>query len=231
MQHHRPDRQSRRDRRRIELPRQRAADPVHDVDHAAGSQQLGQQHRHCLEHVDLVLGVAPRQAVLHGHDAQRPPRPSQRHGEQRRERILPGLRPVGEGRMTLRVRQVLHGRRRRCDPDDPLAHAQPRPPDRALIEPFGRHQLEHVARPHGIDGAHFGHHLAGDQHRQIVQRGLSARRPVALTGRHHGTQPGQQTSATGHAVGHQTPAIRFDRRRDLETAARASRRPARPTRR
>ena len=191
MQHDRPDRQARRDRRCRELPRQHAAEPIDDVAHPARGEQLGQQHRHRLEHVDLVVGIAPRQPVLHRQHAHRAAGSAQWQREQRGERVLAGLRAVGEGRMALRVRQVLHRGRRRRDADDALAHPQPRAPDRVRIEALCRGQFQRVAVAHRVDGAHLGRHLGGDQHREVLQRGAAAGRWRRAAGGHHLAQPSQ----------------------------------------
>ena len=46
----------------------------------------------------LLVGVAARRAVLHREHAQRPPGAAHRHGQHGGERLLAGLRPIGEGR-------------------------------------------------------------------------------------------------------------------------------------
>ena len=80
-----------------------------------------------------------------------------------------------------------------------FAHAQAGLVDRLLLEAFGSEQLQHLAGAQQIDGAHFRHHLAGDQLDRLVEAQL--RRAAA---RHHVAQALEQhaRSAEAGSVGH-----------------------------
>ena len=112
---------------------------------AGRRQDLGEQHRHGLQLVHLIVGVAARIAVLHRDHAQRPSGPPHRHGQHGGERFLAGLGAVGEGRVVLRIRQVHHLTGGGAQPDDALADAQPRAADGQRVEAFGGGQLQDLA--------------------------------------------------------------------------------------
>ena len=120
VQHDRADGDAGDQRRAGEHPRHGGGDALlRAVGGAGRGQHLGQQHRHGLQFVHFLLGVAARIAVLHRDHAQSAAGAAHRHGEHGGERLLAGLRTVGEGGMVLRVRQVHHLRRwrrtgRRC---------------------------------------------------------------------------------------------------------------------
>ena len=88
-------------------------------------QHLGQQHRHRLQLVHLLLRVAPRVAVLHRDHAQSSTGTPHRRCQHGRERFLVGFRSIGEGWMVLRVRQVHDLRRGGTKADNALANAKP----------------------------------------------------------------------------------------------------------
>ena len=113
---------------------------------AGRRQDLGQQHRHGFEFVHLLVGVAARVAVLHRDDTQRAAGATHRHRQHGGERLLAGLRAVGEGRVVLRVRQVHHLRGGGAETDDALADAKPGAADGVRVEAFGGDQLEDFAR-------------------------------------------------------------------------------------
>ncbi len=191
-QHHRADREAGCEARALELARQGRTDPLlRAAGRPGGDEHLRQQHRNRREQFHLVFGIEPRRPVLHREHAHRPPRAPHRDREQRGIGLLPGLGPVREGGMILRVRQVERLAGGGDQTDDPLAHPQPRPPDRARPQAHGRHQLQDVARPHRVDRAHFRHQLGSDQPHQFAER----RRPA----RHRLAQAGEQATGGTHA--------------------------------
>ena len=72
----------------------------------ARGDHLGQHHGDGLQRLDLLLGVGAARAVLHDQHAERVAGAQDRHAEEGVVDLFAGLRPVGEGRMRLRVRQV-----------------------------------------------------------------------------------------------------------------------------
>ncbi len=71
----------------------------------ARGDHLREHHGGGLERLDLLLGIDPVGLVLDGEDAERVARPQERHAEEGVVDLLARLRPVGEGRVGLRVRQ------------------------------------------------------------------------------------------------------------------------------
>ena len=101
------------------------------ADEGAELGHLGDDHRHDLERVDLVVGVLARVAVLHDEHAQHLAEPLDRHAEEAREDLLAGLGQVAEAAGVRGVAGVdrLGGL---GDPaDQALADAQPRQVHRA----------------------------------------------------------------------------------------------------
>ena len=146
-------------------------------------QQLGQQHGHRFQLVDLLVGVVARRAVLHRQHAQRAAGAAHRHREHRGERLLAGLRPVGEGRVVLRVRQVHHLRRwRRTRPTMPSPTRSRVRPTALRLQPLGGGQLQDVARPQHVDRAHLADQLGGDQPHQLGQRRRAVGHQVRAAG-------------------------------------------------
>jgi len=157
---------------------------------AADGQHLGHQHGHRFQRLDLVGVVAARGAVLDGQHAQGLSGTADRHRQHGGKGLLAGFRAIGESGMVLRVRQVEHGVGRRRQADDALAHAQPGPPDGAVLQALAGGQLQHVARAHDIDRANLAHQLAGNEAHQLGQRQGATGQQVA--------QSGQQAAWRGH---------------------------------
>ncbi len=177
---HRADGDAGHQRHALEAPRHGGGQALGGtIGGPARRQHLGQQHRHRLQHLGLVRLVAARRAVLHRQHPQRPPGAAHRHRQHRGEPLLAGLRPVGEGRVVLRVRQV---QRLPCgghQADDALAHAQPGVTYRLGTQALGCHQFQDVAGPQRIDRADLGHQLARHQVDQLRQRFGGARHQLA----------------------------------------------------
>ncbi len=72
----------------------------------AGGDHLGEHHRRRLQRFFFLFGVGAARAVLHHQHAERIAGAQDRHAEERMIDFFAGFRPVGEGRMRLRVRQV-----------------------------------------------------------------------------------------------------------------------------
>ena len=70
----------------------------------ARGDHLGQHHGGRLQRLDFLLGIGAPGAVLHHQHAERVAGAQHRHAEEGVVDLFAGLRPVGEGRMRLRVR-------------------------------------------------------------------------------------------------------------------------------
>ena len=70
--------------------------------------------------------------------------------------------------------------------------------DGLALEAFGRIELEHLARPHHIDRAHFGDHVGRDQHDDLVEPFL---RRLGL--RHDLAEPPEQNTRAEGGCNHQ----------------------------
>ncbi len=181
-----------------EIPRHGAAQAFRTAAGCADpGQHLGQQHRHGLQNLDLVLPKLARITVLDRQHAQGPPGPSHRHRQQRRIGLLAGLRSIGERGMVLRVRQIEDLSRRSAQPDDALADTKPRLADGLLSQPLGRRQLKDVPRAHGVDRADVTAQLDRHQPDEFEQRRLAPGHQVS----HARQQPAGRAHHGGSACG------------------------------
>ena len=72
----------------------------------ARGDHLGQHHGGGLQRLLFLLGIGAAGAVLHDQHAERVAGAQERHAEEGVVDLLAGLRPVGEGRVRLRVGEV-----------------------------------------------------------------------------------------------------------------------------
>ena len=72
----------------------------------AGGDHLGQHHGGGLQRLHLLLGIGAPRAVLHDEHAERVAGAQDRHAKEGVVDLFARFRPVGEGRMRLRVGQV-----------------------------------------------------------------------------------------------------------------------------
>ena len=124
----------------------------------------------------------PGQPVLHHQHTEGAAGTAHRHGEQGGERILPGFRAVGEGRVVLRVRQVHHRRGGGAQADNPLTNPQPCTTNGTRVQPLGRRQFQNVAGALDVDGADLAHEFGRDQAHQLRQRRRGPGTQVAEAG-------------------------------------------------
>ncbi len=142
------------------------------IDQVAGRDHLGQHHGDDLQVLDLVLAIDPAGAVLDHDDADRAPAAQQRHAEEGVERVLAGLRPVREGRVSGGVRQVERPAQPHDLADQALAGLHPGDVDGAGVEALCGEQL-HLARlARQVERTDLGHHRDGDDPRHHVELGL-----------------------------------------------------------
>ena len=87
--------------------------------------QLRQDHRDCLQRLDLDLVVAARLAVLDGEHTDRAFAADDRHAGEAVEMFLPGFRAVGEGGVAGGLGEVEHPALVGDRPDQALAHREP----------------------------------------------------------------------------------------------------------
>ena len=145
------------------------------VDQPGVGDQLGQDHRHGLQHLDLDLGIFAGVGVL---DAQHPDRgfaADDRHAGERVEDLLPRLGLVGEVGMGARLGEVERLARRGDDPGQPLAHRQPGDMDGGLRQPLGRVEFEDAVAEQ-VDRRDLAIELRGDGGDDGVELGLGAAR-------------------------------------------------------
>ena len=88
---------------------------------APGHQMLGQHHGGRLQHLDVLVGIFLLRLVLDRQHAQHVAAAQDRHRQERVVDLLARLRPVGEGRMVLRVRLVDGHGQLGAAPDQALA--------------------------------------------------------------------------------------------------------------
>jgi hypothetical protein len=139
------------------------------ADEGAEFGHLGDDHRHDLEGVDLVLGVVARDAVLDDEHAEHLAEALDRHAEEGRVDLLAGLGHEAEARGLRRVAGRERCRRLRDPADEALAEAQPGKMDGLGLEPLGRAEFEYVLVAAEIDRADLGHEAVGDQPDDPVQ--------------------------------------------------------------
>ena len=109
VQHHVAERDAFGERRALQMHRaahrRLGAGPGERGQFARGD-HLGQHHGGGLQRLDFLLGIGAPGAVLHHQHAERVAGAQDRHAEEGVVDFFAGFRPVREGRMGLRVRQV-----------------------------------------------------------------------------------------------------------------------------
>ena len=163
----------------------------------ARGDHLGEHHRGGLQRLLFLLGIGAPRAVLHHQHAERVAGAQDRHAEEGVVDFFAGLRPVGEGRMALRVRQVDRVGFARDQADQAFVRAQHGLVDGLLVEAFGGVELERAVDAQHVDGADLRHHVGGDQHHDLVEAFLRADRL-----RHHFAKPAQQHARTAERATH-----------------------------
>ncbi len=129
----------------------------------AAGHQLRDDHGDGLQRLSLVLCVTPFVLILNHQHAEHAPAPQNGHAQERMKYFLAGLRPIGELRVGLGIRQRERTRIGSDVADQPLAETQSGAVNGVLAQAFRREQFQEVARPQHVDGTHFGDHAAGDQ--------------------------------------------------------------------
>ena len=133
------------------------------IDQFAGTEQFGQDHRHCLKNLNLFFRVVTLGPVLDNQNAQHPTAAYDGYAHQGMIDFLAGFGSIGKIGMRLRVGQIEGCGPRRNFANKALTHAQAGLVNGFQIQSDGRKQFKNVARPHSIDRAHFGNHIAGNK--------------------------------------------------------------------
>ncbi len=163
----------------------------------ARGDHLRQHHGGGLQRLDLFLRIGPPRPVLHHQHAERIAGAQDRHAEERVVDFLAGLRPIGEGRMRLRVGQVDGVRLARDEADEAFVGAHHGAVDGFPVEALGGVEFKRAVDPQHVDGAHLRHHVGGDQHHDLVEAFLRADRL-----RHDFAEPAQQYARTAQRAAH-----------------------------
>ena len=109
VQHHVTERDAVGQRRPVRCSARRATGSAPgraSDDSSPGCDHLGEHHRRGLQRLFFFLGIGTARAVLHHQHAERVAGAQDRHAEERMVDFFAGFRPVREGRVALRVRQV-----------------------------------------------------------------------------------------------------------------------------
>ena len=134
---------------------------------------LRQHHGGGLQRLDVVVGVFARRLVLDREHAQHVAAAQDRHGEEGVVDLLARFRPIGESRVVLRLRLIDRHSELGAAPDQTFAPLHECVVHRRRIEPLGCEQLEAAVLAPQIDGAHLGHHQAGDLAHDLVEPALA----------------------------------------------------------
>ena len=159
-----------------------------------------QHHRDGLQRVDFLFAVGALRPVLDDQHAGHPAGAQDRHPEEGVERVLPRLRPVGEGRM---ARGVLDGNRlgrARHEPDEALMRGKACLVDGFRLQAFGGDQQQRAVGLAHINGADIRHHRRRDQPHDMVEPGAC----VAIL-RHHLAKVVHEHTGGRYVVGHALP--------------------------
>ena len=179
MQHDVPERDSVRERASGEM--QRAAGGGLGAGRRqrrklAGGDHFGEHHRRRLQRLDLFFGIGAARAVLYDQHAERIACPQYRHAEEGVIAFFAGFRPIGERRVSLRVRQVYCACLTRDQADQTFVRAQHRVVHGIAVEALGGVEFEGGIDAQHVDGANLRHHVGGDQHHDLVKAFLRADR-------------------------------------------------------
>ena len=119
---------------------------------------LRQDHGDDLQVLDLVLRVHALGPVLHDQDPDRPAAPQQGHAHEGVERILSGLRTVGEGRVIGSIRQVQRAPQPHDLSHETLTGLQPGQMHGVRRKTFGGEELHEPVRLTEVERADLRHH-------------------------------------------------------------------------
>ena len=163
----------------------------------AGCDHFREHHRGGLQRLFFLFGIIAVRAVLHHQHAERIAGAQDRHAEEGMVDFLAGFRPVGEGRMRLRVRQVDGVGLARDQADQALVDPHHGLVDGFLVQALGGVKLERAVHAQHIDRAHLRDHVRGDQDDDLVEPVLRADRL-----RHDFAEPSQQHARAAHCASH-----------------------------
>ena len=200
VQHDMAERDAFAQRRSFEMhraPRRRFGAGQRQRRKLAGGDHLRQHHGGGLQRLDFFLRIGAPRAVLHHQHAKRIAGAQDRHAEEGVVDFFAGFRPVGEGRMRLRVRQVDRARLARNQADQAFIAAHHGAVHGVAVEAFGGVEFERGVDAQHIDRADLRNHVGGDQHHDLVKAFLRADRL-----RHDFAKPAQQHARTAERASH-----------------------------
>ncbi len=178
-------------------PRRRLGAGQRQRGELAGGDHLREHHGGGLQRLDFLFGIGAPRAVLHHQHAERIAGAQHRHAEEGVVDLFAGFRPVGEGRMRLRVRQVDRAGLACDQADQAFVGAHHGAVHRFAIEAFGGVELERGVDAQHVDRADLRNHVGGDQHHDLVEAFLRADRL-----RHDFAKPAQQHARTAERATH-----------------------------
>ncbi|GJD71511.1 hypothetical protein MMMDOFMJ_4472 [Methylobacterium gnaphalii] len=163
----------------------------------AGSDHLREHHGGGLERLDLLVGIDAVGLVLDDEHAERVASAEKRHAEEGVVDLFPGLGPIGEVRVRLRVRERERLGLPRDQADEAFIGAQPRDVHGIAVQALGREQLERVVVAQDIDRTNLGDDVGSDEDNDAVEACLCADRL-----RHCFAEPAQQQARASGRSGH-----------------------------
>ena len=200
VQHGSPDRNARGELHTVDTQGQQTdtVDLLHLVgaDDVAGRDHFRQHHGDGLQRLDLFLVVLATRAVLHHQHAQHAAGAQDRDAGKRVIDLFAGFRPVGELWVGLRVGEGQRPTMGGNVTDQTFAHPEARAMHGRRIKTLGGEQLQHLAGAQQVDGADFGHHLVGNQARNLPERDLDR-----VGTRHRVPEPLEEHSRSGRRSG------------------------------
>ncbi len=163
----------------------------------ARGDHLRQHHGGGLQRFLFLFGIGAPRAVLHHQHAERVAGAQDRHAEEGVIDLFAGFRPVGEGRVLVRLRQIDGGGLARHQADQAFVDVHHGQVDGLPVQTFGGIELEGVVYAQHVNRTDLRHHVGGDQHHDLVQAFLRADRL-----RHYLAKPAQQHARTTERASH-----------------------------
>ena len=132
-------------------------------------QEFGQHHGDDFQRLALFGGVVAGFAVLHHQHAHHCAPAQHRHPKEGMIDFLPRFRQIAIGGVTLGLCQAQGFGSGGNDADQSLAHAQAHPVHRLFAQALAGEQFQRVFVHQHIKGAHFRHHVGGDELHDAIE--------------------------------------------------------------